>query len=473
VARRLLFALPAIAVGIVLWAVLTAGAPGPVSGIQVLGGPSRAGPELSLLLRALTSDGGRARPLGAVGLLVRVQNAGSEHVWSGVTDSTGHAELWLDLGAPSSDPSLRVESTQTGEPLAEGALVLDASSWQRGVRRQGGWLPGRTGGELLLRVAPEQGVLAVPFEAALVVRVTTRAPRDPSAESSLADPSDREGTPLAGARFIVECEGCEGPAAPQFLTDSRGEVRVQVVPREHAVALRLRAEAPRDGEGPARSGTWYGALPVVPGALSATLSEGRLTVRAPTERDLAFLSVVTETARLSGAIVSLLPLGDGGARGAIDLSPRLRAAIEREPTWVVVSSEDDKRSPGVVGWPVPRNVHEPGRLLPHRTFDAPDRLLVDGLQQRLAEDGALRQKRRQRAALLLIGVGVALGLLLLYEVRGQPRRAHSLESTPGPCSEPQRDEVPSLLRTGWIVGVAVALVVLAVAALAHFALAPR
>lgn len=459
-ARRLLLVLPAVAVTIVLWAVLAGGGVRPVLGVQVLGGPSRAGTSLSVLLRAMQSDGKRATPVPALAVRVRVRNAGEDRFWTGVTDATGHAEMWLDLKAPSSDPSLRVTSASTGDVLGEGLLVLDAASWHSGVRRQGGWLPGQAQGAIVLRVVLGEGALAVPFAGDVWVQVLGEpAAPSPSASASAVG-SARGTTAIAGARLDVELEGAEQVVSSLSTTpisDARGLVRLRLRPLEHAVALRLRATTPLG------TGSWYGALPVVPGALHASLEGGRLSIRSPIERDVAYVSLVTESERLAGAILPLTASGDGAATGAFELPPLIRARIERQPSWAVVSSEDDKRSPAVVGWPLAVEAGAP--LLGTTTFDAPDRVLLDGVKQALSNDAAIRSGRRSTAAQLLLGVGAALVVLLLREIR-QPQRAGRSSQTP-PNDAPSHDAL-ELAPRGWVPVLAVACVTLGVAALAYF-----
>src|SRR2546423_13206604 len=107
---RLLLALPGLAVGIVIWAVCYAGGARSLDAVQVLGGPGRGGRGLSVLLRALRSDGSASAPLGALGLRVVARGAAVEQTWTGTTDATGHAEVWLDFPARSDPPWIRGES---------------------------------------------------------------------------------------------------------------------------------------------------------------------------------------------------------------------------------------------------------------------------------------------------------------------------------------------------------------------------
>jgi hypothetical protein len=196
VARRLLLVLPAAIAAVVLWAVLTAGAPRPVAAVQVLGGPTRGIRHLSVLLRALSSDGSRAQPIGKLELRVTAGSLAESAVWQGYSNESGYAEVRLSFSEALHDPEILVEAAQTGEELARGVLSLSDEEWRSGVRRQGGWLPGQNQGELVLRVAPARGALAVPFGAEIVVQVGPR--EGAAAAAAIGAPS------YAGAKVEVE-----------------------------------------------------------------------------------------------------------------------------------------------------------------------------------------------------------------------------------------------------------------------------
>lgn len=432
-ARRLLFVLPALAALVVLWGVLGAGVPRDVNAVQVLGGPTRGARQLSLLLRAVTSDGSRARPLSSVALRVAGRASSRTAEWQGQTTASGYAEVLLDFGAPLEQAlELRVESVETGELLATGAPSLGAEDWRSGARRQGGWLPGQSEGKLMVRAAPAEGAIAVPFATDVVVLVT------------------RELRGAAGVRLEVELTGAEVPSAERgraLLTDAAGIARLRLAPSEHAVTARIRA-----ANGSGEEAQWYGALPVVPGALHAALDGAELVVSSPIVRDEAFVSIVTENERLAGAVVALAP-DDAGATGRLALEPSLVALLGKEPAWAVVSSEYDKRSPAVVGWPLAPPARDP--FEPVLTFDVADRLLLDGLPGALAADQRERLVRRRTALGLLVALGITLTALLGYELRR--RRAPRAEA-PGLALEPR----------GWLIAAAIACVALAVAALSIF-----
>lgn len=452
--RRLLVILPALAAAVVAWAVLGTARPEPVLAVQLLGGPPRGRTELSLLLRCVWSTGSHIQTRPEMALRVDARSAdGANAVWRGVTDATGHAEVRLAFRAPlMADPAVSVRGESTGEVLAHGVLALGADEWRAGARRQGGWVRGQTRGELALRVAPARGILAVPFDGELVVQVghgAAQSARDTELAPALAG--------VTGASLAFELEGAERVDAGQSATETAalGLARLALRPVEHAVSLRVKARA---GE---REGEWYGALPVAPGALEASLDGARLRVASPIPREHAFVSVVSESARLAGAVVPLEPDARGGARGEVVLEPGVLAEIERSPSWAVVSSEYDKRSPAVVGWPLRVDPALPG---PPLTFDVSDRMLLDGLPGARSADARSRLERRRVAAGFLVLIGAALAGVFWLEVR-RPRSA--LESA---------DAGSNALAPApgaWVIATALACVMLGVLALAWFATLQR
>jgi hypothetical protein len=466
VARLLLLTLPAVAAAIVAWAVL-GGAAERIRYVQVLGGPTREGSTLALLLRAFEQQGD-ARPVPIPDLPLRaVARAGSAiAIAGGTTDATGQLEVRLDLGStPVEAPRLRVEETRAGATLrlAEGPLALAVERWSPGARRDGGWLRGQTRGELLVRVAAESGVFAVPFAGHLILQVLEpRAMGGPAGD-------DEPGRALAGALAHVELDGAElvvasepgsaRPAtspggAPPPATDGVGQTRIAIRPLEHAVNARVVARA---GE---RHGEWYGALPVVPGAIVAALSGSSLAVRSPIARERAFVSLVSARERIAGAIVPLVVDADGSAVGAVELGPELAARLAAEPTWAVVSSQYDKRSAGAVGWPLnPAFDAQKPRL----TFSVPDHLLLDGRSEALYDHAQRERTRRSVAAAGLLVLGSLMSAAFWREVRRGRRQQRRRAA----------DEGLPLSSGGWVLGIALGCIALGLGALAYFGLFAR
>lgn len=400
--RTLLMCLPAANAAIVAWAVL-ADAPGRVEFARVLGGPSRAGARTSLLVDAWTLEGDRRVPLPGLSLRLASQGAEPRTLGSAVTDANGRFETQVDLPSSPAVPWLRVERSSDGAVLAEGELALEVEHWRKDARSEGGWLAGQRSGELALEVAIADGVLAVPFAGQLILRVR--------------DGLGAEARPVAGARVELELTGARLEAqAPPPITDARGELVLGLRPIEHALSLRASAN-----EG-TRRGQWYGALPVLPGALWAEQAAGSIVVRSPIVRDQAFLSVVSASERLAGAIVELTPQPDGSASGHFEPGAALLARLSSEPSWAIVSSEADKRSPAVVGWPLGAARAQ----IPAKTFAVCDRVLLDGQPGALADLAGRRSVHQRRAGAFLAAMAALTVALFWAEVR-----AHARPAAPG------------------------------------------
>jgi hypothetical protein len=456
-ARRLLLVLPAIAVGIVLWTLLTAGAPRAVDTVRVLGGPTWGISTLSWLVSVSTLDDGRRSPSPGRPLRVLVRAGNVEREWTGVSDADGHAEARVTFATPLvADPWVRVEARDTGALLVEGTLSAPLENWQKDARREGGWLPGRASGDVALRVAPLEGTLAVPFPAELVIE----ARRVPPASAGNTSPA---ALPAPGLELGLELEGGERMPTPDatLLTDAQGRARVLVRPLEHAIRLQVTAHARASPDAqPTLVGQWTGALPVLAGALHASLEGAELRVRSPIAADTAFVSLITERERLAGYILGLAPDADGLASGRLELEAPVLARLRDGPAYAVVSSAYDKRSPSAVGWPL-FAAAPAASALPAHTFAAPDQLLLDGSERALARELELRRGRRRLAALGLGLVGAALLVAFGYSVR---RRASHAADGPGALD---------LASQRWAIGLALGCIVLAVAALIFFALWSR
>jgi len=455
--RRLLLALPAVAVSIVLWAVLTAGWARPVEVARVLGGPSRGSSSPSWLVLVERLDAGQRQPIPERPLRVSVRAGAQNASWTGKSDRSGLAEVRLQLDRPlDTDPSVRIESDD-GALLAEGAVALSGENWRSAAQRRGGWLPGQqlpgqAGRELWLRVAPAEGTFAVPFSSELLIEVT-RGPASAAASGGGASSGGASsGTqPVSGAELELELSGAE-PSTATARSDAQGRARVAIRPQEHAIVLRLGARAAAPGA-PELVGRWYGALPVTPGALHAALDGTRLLVRSPIPRDVAFVSLVDSERRLAGYVLELTPDAEGGARASVELAAPLLERVQTEAVFAVASSEPDKRSASSVGWPL-RTGAEPAS-----SFDAPDLLLLDGSAAVLARESEQRRKRRSTAALLLALVGA----LTLAAFARELRRPTQLG---GP------DALQLGSERGWI-GLALACLLLGLGALAYFGLLQR
>jgi hypothetical protein len=447
--RRLLLALPAVAVGIVLWAILTAGWARPVVVARVVGGPTRGSSSASWLLSVEQIDGEQRSPLPDLPLRLQVQAGALRADWTGRSDRSGHAEVLIELAQPLAvDPWLRIEQSDSGLVLAEGTLALTVENWRTGAQQRGGWLPGQQHGELWLRVAPARGTLAVPFATELAIEVT-RGPAASTAPGGLAFGA----LPAADVALELELSGAERTSSAPPRTGADGRTRVGIRPLEHAIVLHVTAR------GPGSSGEWYGALPVTPGALLATLEGTRLRVDSPIPRERAFVSLVTAQQRLAGYSLELSADAEGGAGASVELGPPLLGRLATQAVFAVVSSEPDKRSPSSVGWPLRSDGAQPAL-----SFDVADQLLLDGRDGVLERESAARRSRRRIAALLLALVGSTMLVGFAQQIRQRPRpaRAHAARG----------EELALAPQRGWV-GLALGCLLLGVAALAYFGLLQR
>jgi hypothetical protein len=391
-----LYALPLVTVGVVCFALYVVAAPRPYPGARVYGGATLGVEQVSFRVEVVERLEELEAPLVARPIRVEAElGAGPPAVWRGRLDALGMAHPYFRVRAPSTRPArIRVTFDDSAQPaLADGQVALDAPSWTKQARELGGWLNGRRSGSLHIDVAAAEGVFAIPFAGPVMLRVT------------------RGEQPVPGVALHVEGDGLVvvRPRAGQTeTTDDGGRALAAVSPLEHVASLRVVAEA-RSGE----RGTWYATLPILPGALHASLEQNRLRVASPIARDVAFFMLSDGRARLLSGSVPLAPDGRGGAVGSVDL-PIART----RPLWAIVSSEAPLNSPGAVGWPLAADAaHEP----PH-TWTVADALLLDGLMQGFAHDQRRKAHARQLAGGFSAGAALLIVLLLIGRVQSEDAR---------------------------------------------------
>lgn len=437
--RYALYVLPASAVLVVALAVLVGAVPRPVVAARLYGGATEGVTELTFRL-AVLRQGPRAEAPREVHVRAELED-GRTASWRGAIDDEGRASVRLEPGGgPIRGPvRVRVDGSAAGDPLAEGTVALSAEDWMRGARRRGGWLHGAATGPLRVRAAAGEGTFAVPFEGPLLVDVRGDA------------------GPVIGARVRVRVEGGI-PATAGAITDAAGRAVVRLAPLEHAAAVTVDATG-ADGD----IGQLQAVLPVVPGALRARIEGTVLRVESPIERSSAYVSLVTESARLGGGVVSLAPDGEGGASGALSLDRGLDLDT-LAAAWAVVSSEPDQRSMALIGWPLRWEAHGE----PPLTLDVADALLLDGLPA--AERRERRRQDRIRlgaAAFALIAMGASLVLVRrrVHEAR-ERLAAHLRDAAPPGEAAPTLEEPP---RSGVAIAVAMVCIALGFALIAFLA----
>jgi hypothetical protein len=381
-----LLALPVVTVAVVALALLTAATPRPFRVARIWGGPTD-GSRVSLRVEVVdvVESGGEVVERAVPGdvVAVRLSVGRFEAVRRLTLDSEGAAEVALDVP----HGPLVAEVSQQGIELALGRIALDKARWAGAARRRGGWFTARAPGGYDVRVAPERGVLAVPFEEGLWVEVA------------------RGGAPVVGATLELTATG--GRALPRdAVTDARGRARFSLTPEEHTLGVRVVV-----AEANVRSEIGFG-LPVVPGALRARLVGGELVVEAPVPRDVGYYALVTEEGRLAGGRVTFAPDASRNFTARVPLP-----ALPVPPTHAVVATDRDLKSAAAVGWPlVGRADGEP-----MTTFDAVDALLLDGRARGAARERA-RRARVSWATVAFCAVAVLLELaLLLSQARARDR----------------------------------------------------
>jgi hypothetical protein len=432
-ARWPLLALPIVTVAVVTLALLTAAAPRPFRAARLWGGPTDV-ERMALRVEIVEVVESRGevveRPVAGERAVVRLWSKGFEAARNVALDSEGMAEVSFDVGR-TTEP-LVASVTQQGIELGLGRIELDRAHWARVARRRGGWVQGQASGGFDVRIAPERGVLAVPFEEGLWIEVA------------------REGKPVAGATLGVTATGGRiRPAEGQ--TDARGRARFTIIPDEHSLGVRaVVSEQNMRGE------VAFG-LPVVPGALRARLLGGSLVVEAPVPRDVVYFALVTENQRLSGGRVTLSSDGRGDSSARVPLP-----TLPISPSHAVMATERDLRSAAAVGWPlVVRPDGEPGR-----TFDAVDALLLDGRSRGAGRENARRSRVRWATA-AFCAVAVLLELaLLLFQARTRDRELDAHLAREGIAGEDLERLAPARSRALVLAVAAVALgfLLLAIAA---------
>jgi hypothetical protein len=385
--RWLLLALPVVTVAVVALALLTAAAPRPFRVARIWGGPTDGG-RLSLRVEVVDAVETRGEaveePVPNTPASLRVEGPRFEGTRNLALDSEGMAEVALDV--PRTREPFVVFVSQAGVELARGRIALAHDRWASAARRRGGFVEGRTPDGYDVRVAPERGALAVPFDEGLVFEVR------------------RDGVPLAGAQLELSVTGGR-LSAKSAAADARGRARFVLSPEEHSLGARLVIVS-----GTTRSEVGFG-LPVVPGALRARWAGGELLVEAPVPREVAYYALVTERQRLAGGRLTLAadPSGTFSARVRL---PELPVA----PTHAVVATDRDLRSAAAVGWPLA--VGDGG---PATTFDAVDALLFDGRALGASRESA-RRARVRWAVVLFCAVAVLLELaLFVAQARARDR----------------------------------------------------
>jgi hypothetical protein len=432
-------ALPAFAVVIVAVTVLVVGRTRPVVGARLRGGPTEGATVLSWRLELVERLGEKERAVAGRGVAVEARDASGElGAWSGVLDGEGAAAVSIPLRrAAAGAVRVRVLAPGAALPVMDTDVSLGRAAWASTATHHGGWVEHRGEGGVVLRVAAERGVFAVPFADPLWVEVR------------------RPGAPPSPLTVEVAAEGAE-VTGHVVASESRPFSRLVVTPTAHIATVTVTARA----EGIPESRLEV-SLAVVPGALHVAERDGALVVESPVAHERAYVAVVSDTQRVAGATVELTPLSNGGARGVMPLPALPRGT----PLWAVVSSEADLASGSRVGWPLGEANGQP-----QSTFDVKDVLLADSVG-----DSLRAEARRVHGVRLLATVFAVLALALtaLLVVRSARHARAGLESHLGEAgadSETTSRVAGSGGGSTWLVVGAVLCLALAATLVAVFAL---
>ncbi len=383
---------------------LRVGASPAVRAAVVYGAPPAAGHRgLAWQILTLIDDRGvkEAIPLGHVTVLARAR--GQEARWDGSTHADGFAEVWLDLpGVSSGDAvSLEVRAPDEASPLASGPASWPADADRAAKAGPAFARASKRDGDLLIDVAVYGGRLVPGFSSSVWVRVT--------------DKSTKEA--VGGAVLDVEPEPGLAVQASRVTSNVAGYAEILASPQIHVVALGLRASA---GTGILkRSGAWYGALPVAPGAAFVAVP----FAISPGEPHVFDVIVPTVLPRIYAEVDD-----EDGRAFAVSLAvERSHAEVAVPPlqrgTYWLVTSGDPQGAESLEGAAVARpflaadpSTVDRASLGPDLAMLAPPRfsrfVALNGLPGKREADGS-RHRRGLAIALGALGLAAALEVWLI------------------------------------------------------------
>jgi len=286
------------------------------------GTPASPGAPVPFAWQVLTyvEDRGVRETVAMRDLTVVARSKGKESRWTGASNMDGIAEAALALPdlAPNDPVELEVRAAGEAEPLAHGFVDWQSPRWTRDTDDTGeraAARPSKREGAIAIDVLVEGERLVVGFDTPLWARLV--AP-DPSRVTVQA-------TPEAGLRLENEAPkvGCNGWA------------ELAAVAVGHVAGVQIDAKDP-DG----RTGVWFGALPVAPGAFfigaPRFVPEAKaetVVLVAPNPRTVVYAEVDDERGRVFAAALPLtIEPGDPIPRARFEMPPLAPGLL-----WLVVS----------------------------------------------------------------------------------------------------------------------------------------
>lgn len=301
------------------------------------GKPASAGAPVPFAWQVLTyvEDRGVRETIGMRDLTVIARSKGNESRWTGSSNADGIAEATLALPelAPGDPVEIEVRVAGEAQPLAQGLVDWQSPVWGhdreeshplvRGApnahAERAAARPSKRVGPLGIDVLVEGERLVVGFETPIWAHVV----------GSGVDPSrvTVHATPEAGLRLEKD--------EPKLACD--GWAKIDAVAEGHVVGLQVDAKDP-DG----KTGVWFGALPVAPGAFFVGaprhVPEGKaetVVLVAPNPRNVVYAEVDDERGRVFAAALPLaVEPGDPVPRARFEMPP-LAPGLH----WLVVSGE--------------------------------------------------------------------------------------------------------------------------------------
>jgi hypothetical protein len=399
-ARTVMLAAPSVAMAVVGLALFGPGAARSFQTARVSGGPTEGSSSLSFRVAVTRRYRGIDSIVAGKSIELRATSRGDAAAARCVTGADGICDVELPLKKRTRGPiDLFVGAAGGNEPaLASGTVEGSLARWAERPPR-GPEIVGTRGGDLEIRLFALRGVFAAPFPDEL--QLSVQGPGgDARARASVA-------MSLVGGDVIAG-RGTPSSSTAGATTDEQGLARWTAIPRAHAVEVNV--EAHWKGA----YGTFFGTLPVVPGAIwlePDTGSKG-LRIVSPVPRARAYAMFATRTERVWGGTISLENDEHGFASAPVPW-PDLRWP-GAEPVWLVLSGDPESAGLGTVGWPILGDAGEPRS---EQSFA--DALLLDGMP---AAEHRENDRRRRAAWLVALALGATAGLeaaLVLASARSQ------------------------------------------------------
>jgi hypothetical protein len=379
-------------------------------------------------------------------VIVRTQS-GKESRWSGSSNVDGIAEASLEIVGPGETLTVEVDQKGEREPLAFG-VVTPPASWaaqSRSTESAAAARPSKREGAIGLEVVVEGERLVVGWESTVWARAIDPG-GDPARTTIVVTPEP--GLVLDRASKV----GCDGWA------------ELRVVAQAHVVGVQIDA---KDPEG--RTGTWFGALPVAPGAFfigsARSIPAGQAqtaTLVAPNPRSVVYAEVDDEVGRVFASALTLsVEPGDPTPRARFAMPP-LAPGLH----WIVVSGEPrgaERLAGAAIAKPFlvgsapgvqPEEACSIGPWLARRPAAGfPRWLAVDGMSTRGASNRS-RHRAGLFIGLLSLFAAAVLEILLLTATSREARAMMLLAELDEP--EAERERVTARSPGG---GLAIALLV--------------